>query len=498
MAEIDVSTYGHINTRTVYATELVSGSRGALDRSLALRATSKDAPGSTSAVLTYDGADNKLEFTSTTGTMKITGCDAEATDGTDLVNLSALIARGLVLPVRMSTFVTLPGAVYNNGTAGVGASLTGAAPFPTLDGITLTVGERILVQSQNNTWENGIYILTANAPGYVLVRTGDFDTPAKMPKGAVIFIREGGFYGGTAYSLNTVVTTVGVSPLTFLRYSHLPPTIETCTDVAYNADDFPEEGDILAFTAAGTWETRRMLKNMGSLLTAGQIPVRSAATATMVGVTPPVLPIETDVLTRVNNGTTNLRFENIFRTIGRNAGGYFGTVYYENYSDPIPTGGFILAGLRGTVIPISNFFTGVPAANISFDGASDYIQRGGDANVGLKLGDTTELAAGDSIYARLQWSVSFGVGILPIAPLICSVAIRETNTVTTNVTIYPQSAVSFSFDRVGLVSLTGPPLLVTINGGEICNYDLVIVIRDMIGDPAVFMYTYQIIGTVGL
>jgi hypothetical protein len=78
---------------------------------------------------------------------------------------------------QLATPVALPTNVYNNGTAGVGATLTGAANGAlVLDSSTVLVSERILVKNEAAQQNNGIYTVTTVGDGstpYVLTRSAD-------------------------------------------------------------------------------------------------------------------------------------------------------------------------------------------------------------------------------------------------------------------------------------------------------------------------------------
>src|SRR5216683_3244912 len=80
----------------------------------------------------------------------------------------------------------LPSCTYNNGTAGVGATLTASSNGAlTIDGYTALLGDRVAVTQQSgaNQPQNGIYSLTTLGDGshqWVLTRTTDFNTPAAI------------------------------------------------------------------------------------------------------------------------------------------------------------------------------------------------------------------------------------------------------------------------------------------------------------------------------
>jgi hypothetical protein len=120
----------------------------------------------------------------------------------------------------VATIGTSLNATYANGTAGVGATLTNAgtqAVFA-LDGVTPSVGQRILVKDQTTTLQNGIYSLTnagSASTNWVLTRTTDYDSPYLINPGDTLVIAAGTINGITSWTQTATMTTVGTSPITF-------------------------------------------------------------------------------------------------------------------------------------------------------------------------------------------------------------------------------------------------------------------------------------------
>jgi hypothetical protein len=115
-------------------------------------------------------------------------------------------------------------ATYNNGTSGVGATLTNAgtqAAFQT-DGITPSLNDRILVKNQTTASQNGIYTLTTVGSGstnWVLTRATDFDTSTEIAGGDFTFVDNGTTLANTGWVNVDEVTTVGTDPINFLQFS---------------------------------------------------------------------------------------------------------------------------------------------------------------------------------------------------------------------------------------------------------------------------------------
>jgi hypothetical protein len=121
-------------------------------------------------------------------------------------------------------------ATYNNGTAGVGATLTNAGTLAAFapDGPTASPGDRILIYNQTNAFENGVYTVTVVGDGstaWVLTRATDADTyslksPNGLGEGDAFFIQSGNTGAGETYVCNTQgVITFGTTAINFVQVS---------------------------------------------------------------------------------------------------------------------------------------------------------------------------------------------------------------------------------------------------------------------------------------
>ena len=117
-----------------------------------------------------------------------------------------------------TTLATISGGTvtYDNGTSGVGATLTTTGTFTTIDGVTLSNGMRILVKDEATAANNGIYVRTSTT---VLTRADDFDTSTEMAGGDFTFVTAGTLYDNTGWVMTDPVTTVGTSPVTWVQFS---------------------------------------------------------------------------------------------------------------------------------------------------------------------------------------------------------------------------------------------------------------------------------------
>lgn len=124
-------------------------------------------------------------------------------------------------------------ATYNNGTAGVGATLTNAGTQAALvlDGITVSVNDRVLVMDQTTQTQNGIYTVTnvgSGSTNWVLTRATDANSygvanPNKLAQGSYFYIQEGNTAAGESYVCSTVgVIVFGTTAITFSQFSAAP------------------------------------------------------------------------------------------------------------------------------------------------------------------------------------------------------------------------------------------------------------------------------------
>ena len=159
------------------------------------------------------------------------------TSNTDIANkqyVDGLVTQGI--SYHDPVFVESPNtagnlnATYNNGSSGVGATLTNAGTQValTIDGILMTVGKRVLIYNQTNQFENGVYEVTTVGDGstnWVLTRTADTDTyglrdPNALGYNDAFFVTNGNTGAGETYVCTTTGTiTFGTTAITFAQIS---------------------------------------------------------------------------------------------------------------------------------------------------------------------------------------------------------------------------------------------------------------------------------------
>lgn len=130
-------------------------------------------------------------------------------------------------PVRVESPTAL-NATYNNGASGVGATLTNAGTQAALviDGVTVSVADRVLIYTQVDATQNGVYTVTDTgsvSTNWVLTRATDADSygpsdPDSLGQGDAFFVLQGDTGAGELYVMNTVGTiTFGTTNITFTQ-----------------------------------------------------------------------------------------------------------------------------------------------------------------------------------------------------------------------------------------------------------------------------------------
>lgn len=133
---------------------------------------------------------------------------------------------------RVATTATLT-ATYSNGSSGVGATLTnsGTKAAISIDGVSLSANDRVLVKNQSTAAQNGIYTVTTVGSGsvnWVLTRATDFNTAAAngIVEGAYTVIEEGTANAGTLWiETGAGPFTVGTTAISFTELSVAPQTL---------------------------------------------------------------------------------------------------------------------------------------------------------------------------------------------------------------------------------------------------------------------------------
>jgi hypothetical protein len=137
------------------------------------------------------------------------------------------VATGFVVhgPVVAATNAA-EGVTYNNGTSGVGATLTADTNrVLAVDGATLVVGSRVLFKAQASALQNGAYTVTDLGSGstpWVVTRATDFDQVAAgdVANNAYFYVTSGTVNAGRSFVLSQLAAiTIGTTSLPFTLFA---------------------------------------------------------------------------------------------------------------------------------------------------------------------------------------------------------------------------------------------------------------------------------------
>jgi hypothetical protein len=293
--------------------------------------------GVTSAIQTQMNAKAPLADPTFTGTVTLPADPASALQAATKQYVdntaSGIVAKPQVLGATTANI----DATYNNGTAGVGATLThntnGAFPAAAGGASGWAVGKGILVKNQTNKAQNGRYFISnmgsASTP-YVLTRCGYCDEADEIP-GAYIFVQDGTSAGtgwiqvvadpatfvvgtdnidvfqfsgsgtitagtgitvnGNQVSIDAAVTQARVANVTDTEIGYLDGVtslIQTQLDAKIAKADITAKGAILVGTGAGTYAAQSVGTN-GQVLTANSAQSDGVEWTTIAGYSAPTL-----------------------------------------------------------------------------------------------------------------------------------------------------------------------------------------------------------------
>lgn len=242
----------------------------------------------------------------TTGTIS-----TAPTGGTDIVNKTYAdsIASGINFhqSVRLATVAALPANTYNNGTSGVGATLTANANGAlSIDGVAVVATNRVLIKNEATQANNGVYTVTQVGDGstpYILTRATDFDSAGsgvdQIDQGDFFLVNAGSTLANTSWVQQTPLPiTVGTTSIVFTQFGapitysagtglSLAGTVFSITNTGVTATTYGSASSVpvLAINAQGqvTSASNSSIAIAASQITSGILPIANGGTGTAYG-----------------------------------------------------------------------------------------------------------------------------------------------------------------------------------------------------------------------
>lgn len=177
-------------------------------------------------------------------------------------SLGQYVVSPWLTPVRAASLSNIAGTYYNGpNNNGVGATLTVAASSLTVDSVLLSVGDRVLLQTQTNTNEQGIYVVKSIGSTVVLQRAEDQQSLEQLKAGQYVSVGAGSVSAGNFFSL--------VEPL---------PLFLGISALVFNAD--PSAGGVTFSGGASTADALAVFSN-----TSGDLKAQTTASTLGFGLT---------------------------------------------------------------------------------------------------------------------------------------------------------------------------------------------------------------------
>lgn len=133
------------------------------------------------------------------------------------------VASGLTVKASCRA-ISISNLVANYvGTPAFTLTATANVVLPVIDGVTMLVTERLLVDGQTIGTQNGIYVVTsvgvAGVSPWILTRAADFDDDTEIDTGDFVFVEEGTLYENSGWVLATNAPQLDVTSLDFVQFS---------------------------------------------------------------------------------------------------------------------------------------------------------------------------------------------------------------------------------------------------------------------------------------
>lgn len=245
-------------------------------------------------VITVNGKGQVTAATNTTinaVTLTTGSITTAPTNGTDIVNKNYAdsIATGINFhqACRLASTAALPSCTYNNGTSGVGATLTATANAAlSVDSTLVALNNRVLIKNQVDGAQNGVYVVTQTGNGstpFILTRATDFDTPGtgvdNIDAGDFFLITAGSTNANTSWVQQTPLPiTVGTTPIVFSQFGAAGVTYTAGTGLTLTGTVFSITNTAVAAGSYGSASTvgTFTVNAQGQLTAAADAPIAIA------------------------------------------------------------------------------------------------------------------------------------------------------------------------------------------------------------------------------
>jgi hypothetical protein len=265
------------------------------------------------------------------------------------LNVHDAVAAGTPTTLASITSGTI---TYNNGTSGVGATLTTSSSYTTIDGVNVaSVGTRILVKNEANAAHNGIYTYTSST---VITRATDYNTVPEVEAGDFVFCTGGTQYDNTGWVQTSTVTTIGTDPIEFTQFSGAG-TYSAGTGLTLTGSTFSVNASQTQITTVGTLGTLTVTgnANVGNLGTAGLIVATGNVSGGNVNATTAV--VASTLTSNVATGTAPITVTSTTRVSNLNVD-YANVTDFINVTTQTSGNAYLLLGnaLTGNISETAN------------------------------------------------------------------------------------------------------------------------------------------------
>jgi hypothetical protein len=279
-------------------------------------------------------------------------------------------------------------------------TLSGGAPA-TVDGVTLSLNDRILVTAQSTASQNGLYYVTTVGTGSngTWARTSDGNETGEIEAGMIVMVTEGTIYADTQWKLTTDdPITIDTTSLTFVQ-NYSANSISSGTSnvvVTSNANvtiSSAGTANVLTISSTGTvvTGTESVTGNItgGNVLTNGLI----SATGNITGnyFLGNVFYANGITASKIYSGTSEVNVVSSGGNVNVSIGGTSNVVVFASTGEYVTgvvsatgniTGNYFLGNVfYANGITASKIYNGTSEANVGTSGGNANISIGGTSNV---------------------------------------------------------------------------------------------------------------------